>query len=456
MSEPEPTGAPRTPGDAGAGAGVALPAAVRAHLVELAAAVLGELDEKETPAALARVRLFTPSRRAEAGGQPLLLALDRDLGFRARVAAAWRALHPGPAAALDAGAEPGEAGAEPADPGLVLSGLYLLRPAGWSAAAARLADGIAESEHERARREEHEVAWTRLGALEREVERLRSDLAGARAQAATAGEELAATQREMRRLRADADRARAAAQAAALDGQAQRAGADEAVARAERELELERDRSRLARERAEQALRAGREGRSLADARVRLLLDTVVEAAAGLRRELALPPVAVRPADLVAGAAEPGPPAGDGGAARRPADDPGALAELLAMPQAHLVVDGYNVTKTGFGALPLLEQRRRLVETLAPLAARTGAEVTCVFDGADVDGRSAQRVRGVRVLFSDPGTTADELIRRLVRAEPPGRPVVVVSSDNEVVRDVRAGGARAVPAGALLRLLGRG
>ncbi|MGZ4626672.1 MAG: NYN domain-containing protein, partial [Kineosporiaceae bacterium] len=85
-----------------------------------------------------------------------------------------------------------------------------------------------------------------------------------------------------------------------------------------------------------------------------------------------------------------------------------------------------------------------------------GAEATCVFDGADVDGRSAQRVRGVRVLFSDPGITADELIRRLVRAEPPGRPVVVVSSDNEVVRDVRAGGARAVPAGALLRLLGRG
>jgi predicted RNA-binding protein with PIN domain len=62
----------------------------------------------------------------------------------------------------------------------------------------------------------------------------------------------------------------------------------------------------------------------------------------------------------------------------------------------------------------------------------------------------------VRVLFSEAGTTADELVRRLVRAEPPGRPVVVVSSDNEVVSGVRAAGARAVPATALLRLLARG
>ena len=79
-----------------------------------------------------------------------------------------------------------------------------------------------------------------------------------------------------------------------------------------------------------------------------------------------------------------------------------------------------------------------------------------MFDGAEVDARSALRFRGVRVLFSEPGTTADELIRRLVRAEPAGRPVVVVSTDNEVASGVRAAGARAVPAAALLRLVGRG
>ena len=61
-----------------------------------------------------------------------------------------------------------------------------------------------------------------------------------------------------------------------------------------------------------------------------------------------------------------------------------------------------------------------------------------------------------RVLFSEAGTTADDLVRRLVRAEPPGRPVVVVSSDKEVASGVRAAGARPVPATALLRLLARG
>jgi predicted RNA-binding protein with PIN domain len=60
------------------------------------------------------------------------------------------------------------------------------------------------------------------------------------------------------------------------------------------------------------------------------------------------------------------------------------------------------------------------------------------------------------VLFSEAGSTADELVRRLVRAEPPGRVVVVVSSDNEVAGGVRALGARAVPSVALVRLLGRG
>jgi predicted RNA-binding protein with PIN domain len=127
----------------------------------------------------------------------------------------------------------------------------------------------------------------------------------------------------------------------------------------------------------------------------------------------------------------------------------------LALPQVHIVIDGYNVTKSGYGTLPLAEQRRRLIDSLANLAVRTGAEVTCCFDGAEVEGPTAFRRRGVRVLFSDPGATADELVRRLVRAEPPGRVVVVVSTDGEVARGVRVAGAHPVPSQALLRLLAR-
>ncbi len=49
----------------------------------------------------------------------------------------------------------------------------------------------------------------------------------------------------------------------------------------------------------------------------------------------------------------------------------------------------------------------------------------------------------MRVLFSAPGEIADDVIRRLVAAEPEGRPLMVVSSDKEVATDVARAGAYA-------------
>jgi predicted RNA-binding protein with PIN domain len=192
---------------------------------------------------------------------------------------------------------------------------------------------------------------------------------------------------------------------------------------------------------------------------VRLLLDTLLEAGQGLRRELALPPPApdaARPADAVPARRPGGSGTGEVAGRARAGDDPALLEQLLALPRVHLVVDGYNVTKLGYGTLPLQAQRERLLRGAAALAARSGAEVTVVFDGADVARAPGAAVRGVRVLFSLPGQSADDLVRRLVAAEPPGRPVVVVSSDREVADGVRAGGARPVASAALLRLLERG
>lgn len=120
-------------------------------------------------------------------------------------------------------------------------------------------------------------------------------------------------------------------------------------------------------------------------------------------------------------------------------------------------MDGYNVTKSGYGTLPLESQRARLLAGLAALAAQTGAEITCVFDGVDrATPVAVAAPRGVRLLFSDTADSADDLIRRLVRAEPPGRPIVVVSSDREVATGVRRSGARPVASLALLRRLDRG
>ncbi|HEV2089110.1 MAG TPA: NYN domain-containing protein, partial [Cryptosporangiaceae bacterium] len=228
-----------------------------------------------------------------------------------------------------------------------------------------------------------------------------------------------------------------------------------AAASSAQDAEVRRLRARLtdAETELDAARRSGREGRAADEARLWLLLETIGNAAQGLRRELALTPPDHTPADLVAAASAAEPAERPG--SRWAAEDPGRLDLLLGLPRVHLVVDGYNVTKTGFGETSLEQQRTRLVTGLGGLAAQHNAEVTVVFDGAERLPVAPVSPRGVRVLFSRPGETADTLIRRLVRAEPPGRPVVVVSSDNEVADGVRRCGAHPVPSAVLLRRLAR-
>lgn len=429
-----------------------LPQEARRELLRLAAHVLGALPDADVPASLRRVRAFTPARRAEAGGSALAAALDREPVFRQAVAGAWRAGNPELADALDRGEPPAAA-----DPTAVLVGLHLLRGPQWHELAASISEVVVR------RRESEEAAAAAADAASaaraavRETERITQERDEAREQVRGMSEELATLRRDARRLRSDADRSRAQARAAET-------AVAQALLRAQEtasvhEETIHRLESKLAEaEAAVHTLRQHeRDARLFADVRVRLLLDTILEAGAGLRRELALPPQTTTPADLVAPDRTADVPAVTAGVPVRAqdADDPAWLDQLLGLPRVHLVVDGYNVTKTGYGDLTLLEQRRRLVDGLASLLARTHAEITCCFDGAEVESSQATRVRGVRVLFSDPGTTADDLVRRLVRAEPRGRPVVVVSSDGEVAAGVRAAGARCVPAVALLRLLAR-
>ncbi len=202
--------------------------------------------------------------------------------------------------------------------------------------------------------------------------------------------------------------------------------------------------------------RANRAQRGEGTLRARLLLDTLLDTAQGLRRELALPTVPGTPADTVAAdVAEAGSrtPTSHGSLA---VDDPVLLDELLNLPRTHMIVDGYNVTKNAWPESSLEIQRDRLMSGVAPLVARSGAEVTVVFDAGERAERPlVNRPRGVRVLFSPVGVIADDVIRQLVAAEPRGRPVVVVSSDQELVRDVLNAGARAVASAALARLLAR-
>ncbi|WP_031069747.1 NYN domain-containing protein [Streptomyces sp. NRRL S-118] len=444
----EPAGAA---GDAAEALDRPMPEGVRRRVVALAADAFGGLTVAELPAPLRQYARFTPSRRAKFAGNAMAAALESDPVFRQRIGERFKEAQPELAGALESGSPP--AAADPVD---VAAAAYVLRPAGWAKLVAAAGEEALRADAERADE-----------AGRRELERLRGELAEARAQTRAeterlrgeldaARKEAESLQRKLRSAQSDVKRGEAALRRtqAEIDGIRAEAAAQVSAA----ESETRRLKARLGETEAalEASRRAAREGRSVEDMRLRLLLDTVLESAQGLRRELALPPVSVHPADTV-DAVEPGRMSPKDIAARALSEtDPALLDQLLALPQAHLVVDGYNVTKTGYPTMPLEKQRLRLLGGLSGLAARTGAEVTCVFDGAELAAPVLLAPpRGVRVLFSKPGVTADELIRQLVRAEPPGRPVVVVSTDREVADGVARSGARPVASALLLKRLSR-
>ncbi|MEU6082035.1 NYN domain-containing protein [Streptomyces sp. NPDC047108] len=428
-----------------------LPEGVRRKVIALVADAFGDLTVAELPTQLRQYARFTPTRRAKFAGNAMASALESHALFRQRVAELVRAGQPELAEALDAGSVP--AAADPLD---VAAAAYVLRPPGWvklvAAAGEEVQRAQAEKAEEDAARElqrlREELAAARSAARD-ETEHMRTELESARKDADRLQRKLRSAENDVRRGEAALRKA-----AAELDSVREAAAAEKSSA----ETEARRLKARLAETESalEASRRAAREGRSVEDMRVRLLLDTVLDAAQGLRRELALPPASMHPADTV-DAVEPGRMTPKDVASRALSDtDPALLDQLLALPQAHLVVDGYNVTKTGYPTMPLEKQRLRLLGGLAVLAAQTGAEMTCVFDGAELAAPVLLAPpRGVRVLFSKPGQTADELIRRLVRAEPPGRPVVVVSTDREVADGVARAGARPVASALLLKRLSR-
>ncbi|KRD36596.1 hypothetical protein ASE27_08755 [Oerskovia sp. Root918] len=493
-----------------------VPSVVRNQLLELSARVLGTWEPSTVPVPLRRVRTFAPRRRAVSGAAPLWQALETSASFRHAVAAAWSTAHPREARALrpdggtsaggdaaqgaagaggeargDATPEAAEAlvptptsddsstttGTAPArDRGSAVGqgegegaraasdlvelavGAFLLRPDGWEVHLARAAEALeAQAEAQRRALEAERAAGERDRAVA-ELAAAQEAAAADRAALEEARAEIATLRRQERKLRSDADRARAEARSALAEAASRTEAAEALAARAadeRREASVALDRAHAARDEARTLTHTGAE---LANARARLLLETVVDAAVGLRRELGIPPTTLRPADTVAPADSAGAPGVPGrtrpGSRGRAGDDPALLDDVLAVPQMHLIVDGYNVTKTGFGALTLAQQRRRLVDGLVRVASRTGAEVTCCFDGQDLGHLPPASTRGVRVLFTS-GEIADHLIRRLVAAEPEGRPVAVVTSDREVADDVQAMGAVAIGSPALVARLAR-
>ncbi|MCU7725689.1 NYN domain-containing protein [Actinoplanes sp. KI2] len=428
-----------------------LPEPVRQRITALAAAVLPGLPADEIPVALRRVARFAPNRRARLGGREIAAQLTSDPLFRQRISGRIVTEAGDLGAAVVAGMAPAAA-----DPVEVAALAYLTRPEGWrdliegageavraEADSAAVASQIREAE-QRAVRAEHDrtVAKVEADKLRDELARVREELGALREEARTTAKALRETQVAQKR---------ASDLLATEKGRASRIAADH-------DAEVRRLKARLAEAEALAATgkQSAKDARAADDARLWLLVETIGQAASGLRRELALGPSEKLPADFVADAAADRPGSPERSRARaQDTDDPGRLDQLLALPRAHLIVDGYNVTKRGFAEMSLEQQRKRLITGLGGIAAQTGDEVTVVFDGAERVHGLPPTPRGVRVLFSRKGDTADELVRQLVRAEPAGRPIVVISSDREVADGVRRHGAYPMGADSLLRRLAR-
>lgn len=416
-----------------------LPTPLRARLAEMAAAAVGGLPSVDVPATLRPLARFTPRKRARAGAGQLIGELAASAAFRSTVLAWWLEHH------------------DRDDDPISVAARALLAE---EEHAGEMVAGIAERAESVALRGERDAALARVDKLTGELERFRSELTEAREAARAADTE---RDNEIQRLRAkvreQGSRLRAAQDAAAearRELAELRVAAEQRVSSAEAAAERERARAVAERTRAARASEAATDAQEVAwsarradEARLELLVETMAGAVDGLRRELSLAAGGPRPADLVAGASE-------RGEAGRSVADVAAFDRLLTLPGLHLIVDGYNVSKTGYGELTLYEQRSRLIGHLGVLAARTGAEITCVFDGAAVRGAPDRRPRGVRVLFSRAGVIADDVIRELVAAEPSGRPLAVVTCDRAVADGVRRDGAYVVPSPVLLERLSRG
>jgi predicted RNA-binding protein with PIN domain len=305
------------------------------------------------------------------------------------------------------------------------------------AAAADLALRRAERRREaaeqaavRSRAEIAALSW-RVAELEQQLADQRAALAQLTAAADAARAEVAAARIDLRHAndRADAARDRLAAVEGARDDAERRANDAEQQRDALLAARAERGGATISGADVVELRGIEREARAVAD-RLAGLVRVDDRAAPARRRPIALP----------------------GGVAR---DSRRAAEYLVSHPGAFVLVDGYNVALLGWPDEELGTKRDRLLDAIDDLVRRSGTEVAVIFDGAEVVGAHAARRRLARVGFSPAGVTADDVIRAEVAAAPADRPVIVVTSDAEIRRDVVADGANVIASPQFLDLLRR-
>jgi len=119
--------------------------------------------------------------------------------------------------------------------------------------------------------------------------------------------------------------------------------------------------------------------------------------------------------------------------------------DVKRFTMVHIVIDGYNyinrinASSVQKGAsMDLL--RREFLERCVRYKKARPARVTVVFDAYDTvsPGRHSENHRGIEVVYSREGETADDVIIGWIRKRPAG--LIVVSSDRAIIDEAKAKG----------------
>jgi predicted RNA-binding protein with PIN domain len=443
-----------------------LPEALLAGYLDAALATLRAADQGDLPGPLRQYQTWTPKRLRH----PRVLGLVRrtlDVDQRFRKSVDGRVLDEEEALArLVRAGRHAEALASGETPEAVARVGLALGHEGEAAVQAAVA--VAATSRARA---EADAVRSALAGAESELDAARERAEAEAAAARTAREELRAAREELRRVererRSLADRLEGLERDLAASAAALRAAREEAAAEQRRlsgrVAELQ---ARLAE--AQRSYRALRRSAGQVDPVVAEAVGALERDLDTLRRATGLDPEGGSGRGSGRSSGTGGAAGGAGTGARRPgrrsplgvpggrgADDPETLAAWMGTDGVLVLVDGYNVTKhpLGFPDRDLEDQRTLLLDLCRRLARRFGAEVTVVFDGGTVGPLPTRLPLGpVEVVFTDPGRTADDEIVVRTNAAPPERPVVVVTSDNELRSRVTTLGATVTRSPALLGL----
>lgn len=124
----------------------------------------------------------------------------------------------------------------------------------------------------------------------------------------------------------------------------------------------------------------------------------------------------------------------------------------------HIIIDGYNyINRTGHtgthGGARLDGLRRSLLEKLVGYKKHRGAKITVVFDAYNSFslGRQRENFKGIDVVYSKEGETADDVIIELIRLKKAG--MAVVSSDREIIDEAKRHNVPFITPGRLQELM---